>query len=252
MNETTLPKLKVIVERAVRPVRASLARKKKMREELLAHVSGVFEEELYRIGNDQDALTQVKSRFGEPSDLARKLQESVPATGRFGYFVEQLIEPRVDESLVRRAGRYGMMILLLDAILSTTLCLLIFPLMGKTNQIAISTYVLLLMAVGMGAVTFLVTLLATWLGRALYRTSGPSYHRAVIVAVVSCFVPILPQVIIVAGMIPFTSGDLSLGSPSVRGVLPATLLFPLILLAITKLVFDEQRYREEWASLQID
>ena len=45
MNESTLTQLKIIVERAVRPVRASTSRKRKMREELLAHVSGVFEEE---------------------------------------------------------------------------------------------------------------------------------------------------------------------------------------------------------------
>ena len=41
MNESTLTQLKIIVERAVRPVRASISRKRKMREELLAHVSGV-------------------------------------------------------------------------------------------------------------------------------------------------------------------------------------------------------------------
>ena len=43
MNESTLTQLKIVVERAVRPVRASFARKRKVREELLAHVSGVFE-----------------------------------------------------------------------------------------------------------------------------------------------------------------------------------------------------------------
>jgi len=37
--------LKTIVERAVRPVRASASRKRRMREELLTHVVGVFEEE---------------------------------------------------------------------------------------------------------------------------------------------------------------------------------------------------------------
>ena len=51
MNELTLTQLKIIVERAVRPVRASTARKRKMREELLAHVVGVFEEEGARLGD---------------------------------------------------------------------------------------------------------------------------------------------------------------------------------------------------------
>ena len=39
MNEVTLKELKIVVERAVRPVRATLARKRKMREELLAHLT---------------------------------------------------------------------------------------------------------------------------------------------------------------------------------------------------------------------
>ena len=53
MNESILTQLKVIVERAVRPVRASTSRKRKMREELLAHVGGVFEEECARLGDDE-------------------------------------------------------------------------------------------------------------------------------------------------------------------------------------------------------
>ena len=56
MNESTLTQLKIIVERAVRPVRASTSRKRKMREELLAHVSGVFEEE----------AAQARRRTGRP------------------------------------------------------------------------------------------------------------------------------------------------------------------------------------------
>ena len=45
MNE-----LMVHVERAVRPVRANPARKFKMRQELLAHLTGIYDEELARSG----------------------------------------------------------------------------------------------------------------------------------------------------------------------------------------------------------
>ena len=58
MNESTLTELKIIVERAVRPVRASTSRKRKMREELLAHVSGVFEEEEAKLGDGQAAFLE--------------------------------------------------------------------------------------------------------------------------------------------------------------------------------------------------
>jgi ATP-dependent Clp protease ATP-binding subunit ClpC len=82
MHESTLNGLKIIVERAVRPVRASIGRKRKMREELLAHVVGVFEEETARLGDDQAALERTALRFGEPAEVTSQLQESVPAGDR--------------------------------------------------------------------------------------------------------------------------------------------------------------------------
>jgi hypothetical protein len=79
MNESTLTQLKIIVERAVRPVRASTSCKRKMREELLAHVVGVFEEESVKLGDDRAALERTALRFGNPAEVTSQLQESVPA-----------------------------------------------------------------------------------------------------------------------------------------------------------------------------
>jgi hypothetical protein len=45
MNDTTLTPLKVVVERAVRPVRAGARRKDRMREELLAHLVCIYDQE---------------------------------------------------------------------------------------------------------------------------------------------------------------------------------------------------------------
>ena len=67
MNDSTLTQLKILVERAVRPVRASSSRKRKMREELLAHVTSVFEEEVARLANEQTALEGTAQRFGNPA-----------------------------------------------------------------------------------------------------------------------------------------------------------------------------------------
>ena len=53
MNESTLTQLKIFVERVVRPVRASIRRKRKMREELLAHVTSVFAEESTTLGDER-------------------------------------------------------------------------------------------------------------------------------------------------------------------------------------------------------
>src|SRR5262249_33715450 len=96
-----LTQLKVIVERAVRPVRASTARKRKMREELLAHVVGVFAEEGARPSDDRAALGRTALRFGNPAELTSQLQESVPA----GDAVRRYWEGRPGEPALRTAMR---------------------------------------------------------------------------------------------------------------------------------------------------
>jgi hypothetical protein len=79
MNAATRTRLKIMVERAVRPVPASAARKRNMREELLAHVTAAFEEEVARAGDERAALGRTEQRFGDPGELASQLQQSVPA-----------------------------------------------------------------------------------------------------------------------------------------------------------------------------
>jgi hypothetical protein len=102
MNESTLTHLKVIVERAVRPVRASTSRKWKIREELLAHVSGVFEEELAKLGDGQAALERTAKRFGDPAEVTGQLQGSVPASDA----IVRFWEGRPGESTLRAPLRY--------------------------------------------------------------------------------------------------------------------------------------------------
>ena len=90
MNEETLTQLKVAVERAVRPVRATFARKRKMREELLAHLVSIFEEETERVGDEQAALAGAKRRFGDPRELTTQLQQAVPRWDRCRSILENM------------------------------------------------------------------------------------------------------------------------------------------------------------------
>ena len=73
MNESTLTQLKIVVERAIRPVRASMSCKRKMREELLAHANGVFEEEFSQLDDEHTALERTALRFGNPTELTSQL-----------------------------------------------------------------------------------------------------------------------------------------------------------------------------------
>lgn len=102
MTESNLVQLKIIVERAVRPVRASIACKRKMREELLAHVSGAFEDELARVQDEHAALERTRVRFGNPTEMANELQDSVSISDR----VWRFWEGRPGESTLRFALRY--------------------------------------------------------------------------------------------------------------------------------------------------
>jgi hypothetical protein len=72
----------IAVERAVRPVRAFACRKLRMREELLAHLTAVLDEERSRRGDERAALAAALQRFGDPAGLTRELEASVPALER--------------------------------------------------------------------------------------------------------------------------------------------------------------------------
>ena len=72
-----------IVERTVRQVRATTARKLKMREELLAHLAEIFEEEKSKHPHAVEATRAAASRFGNPSELACELQATVPRFERY-------------------------------------------------------------------------------------------------------------------------------------------------------------------------
>lgn len=65
------------VEQVVRPVRASQRTKNRMREELLAHLESLYEQELHRSGNDDAALDRATRQLGDARELTRELQASV-------------------------------------------------------------------------------------------------------------------------------------------------------------------------------
>jgi ATP-dependent Clp protease ATP-binding subunit ClpC len=94
-----------IVEQCVRPVRASIVRKRRMREELFAHLTGIYEEALARLRDPVTALADAKQRFGEPAELARELESSLPGYERISAFVERWVRYRAPESAARYSFR---------------------------------------------------------------------------------------------------------------------------------------------------
>jgi hypothetical protein len=90
MNDVILKELKVVVERVVGPVRATMVRKRRMREELLAHLVAIFAEEAKLSGDEQAALEQAKRRFGDPRELTGQLQQAVPRWDRCRSILENM------------------------------------------------------------------------------------------------------------------------------------------------------------------
>ncbi len=90
MDDVILRELKRIVEQAVRPVWATTTRKRRMREELLAHLTAIFDEEAERLGDEQAALEQAKRRFGDPQELTGQLQQAVPRWDRCRTILENM------------------------------------------------------------------------------------------------------------------------------------------------------------------
>lgn len=99
-----------IVERAVRPVRANTARKRRMREELLAHLTEIYNQEQARLGDPAAALQEAARRFGDPVELGQDLQASVPAPERVGYSLSRRFSWQAPESASRYLARVALQV----------------------------------------------------------------------------------------------------------------------------------------------
>ena len=169
MNESTFIQLKTIVERAVRPVRASNSRKREMREELLAHVSNVFDEEMSRLHEEATALEQTARRFGNPADVTSQLQESMPASDTVNYHLERLFAPP-GESVWRCAVRHASIAVIGSALIFATA----WSMTAQPGEITLGA------VLHLGAIlasVFLLVLelyfLVEWMRRAVYEPARP-------------------------------------------------------------------------------
>ncbi len=114
MNDSILADLQILVERAVRPVRTASLRKDKIRQELLAHLTAVYEQHFARHGNEIEALHETLSRFGEPAELARELQAAISWKERAMCAFEHYFHWRPGETGLRYLRRSAVMLLLLN------------------------------------------------------------------------------------------------------------------------------------------
>jgi ATP-dependent Clp protease ATP-binding subunit ClpC len=164
----------IVVERAVRPVRASMSRKRKMREELLGHVVGVFEEEAARLGDDRAALERTALRFGNPAEVTSELQESVPASDG----IERFWEGRPGEPTWRTAFRFAWVSGAVALVLAVFFLVVAFLFVGWVSAWPCEAFILLFYPV-LALPVFLAGLifLTDWMEKALYAPTGRSWIK---------------------------------------------------------------------------
>lgn len=248
MTPETETALKTIVERAIRPVRATFESKRRMREELLAHVNEVFDEELAKTSDAVLALAATERRFGDPAHVADELQRSVSRYDRAVASFERITLARPEEGAVRRAGRWGTFVFVVMALFDGPAVLLTHLLTDSGHDLGFLCAVFFCLVAGSSLATFEFVLLGGWLRRSLFVEGQRSAVRAVCV-VLAAF--LLPAATMFAELLLLTRD----ANWSVFFMGRAWVLVPLSL-ALVFLVarkFDEERpYCDEWASLSIE
>ena len=254
MNETALLKLKVIVERAVRPVEATVARKKKMREELLAHVTCVFEAELPRCGDETAALIQTEKRFGDPIELARKLQASVPTIDRFEFLVSRVTALQEGETLLRRAGRFGIASIAIFLCLTVPLTVFVILFLAKPAMLGQGLLGIACASPACGGLVFFTILHSNGLQSTVFSASPRSFVKGGLLVLASCLIPVFLPLEIALALSPFltVADSVVVGISAVKELWPAILLSPIASVILAKFISDEKRYVQEWSQLQID
>jgi hypothetical protein len=244
-----MKELMVAVERAVRPVRASGARKDRMREELLAHLTAQYEENMARLGDSPAALAEALRRFGGTEQLTRELQASLLPPERMAFALERWLGWRAPETAFRYNVRLALWLFLFIALVLVA---------AIAVQLAVGRSVdAIWMRVRLGGSLLLVLDLELFLLGLLYfkvrdalcsnRAAPPSRRQAVMLCALAAIVTLAsgPSLSLLA------LGDLTLAADILRLWLPLALLVPLSL-ALFGVFFGPSQIRHvEWCCLDI-
>jgi hypothetical protein len=246
MNDQVLNELKRVVERAVRPVRAGDLRKLRMREELLDHLTAIYEEELQRLGEPMAAIAQARERFGDPGLLTDELRGAVSGLEYIRYVLDRY-RYRPGEPLLGFALRH----LLLSSVAMVVMFLIVLPLTwmrGRFGEIGILLHVGCVTVLFSAGFSCAFTFLAEQMGQILYGLGSQARVRAIVrYSMVSLLVfPIVTAL---------TYGGLMLSLESaLRGFLlgwmaaPAT---PVFFLLLGRAMKDQISRENQWAGIEI-
>jgi hypothetical protein len=185
-----------------------------MREELLAHVAAIFEEEAARLDDEQAALERTAQRFGNPAELTGQLQMSVPRRD----FLQRLLEGV--------AVRFAVLTFIVGAVLFLPALFL----QGRMSEQPELFYFPTLVLFYFPTLVFCFLLLVDWMWQALNDNGGMGrfWRRSAIAAVASWF--IIPGMTF--GLLLTLSGDVRSSLTDVLTLLPVSALAPVVFLLL--------------------
>ncbi|MBN2296649.1 MAG: hypothetical protein JXM70_29745 [Pirellulales bacterium] len=247
MNDSTERELMVIVERAVRPVRASVSRKRRMREELLEHLAAVFESEMEQNTDIQAGMERARRRFGDPAKLTEELQQAVPWWDRANYICDiARLEP--GDSLIHFFARLAVMVMTIFFAVMLALWLVVLPAWIAEGKFGRETLFVAtgIWIVGMFFVVFpfIFISVAKRTGRALYGEPGQRSKWLAVRWILAAMLVFLPLFFWTFAIFINTSGW---GVAAFWFTCFLSLTFSLILL-----YFSRQSSDAQWANLELE
>lgn len=255
MNDSILIHLKTIVERAVRPLPIITRRKRQFREELLAHLTAVFDDEFTRLGDESAALEKTRQRFGDPRAITAELRHSLTRRDGWAAFWEALFA-RIDfrpgdsqrQMLVKTVG------LTLATFVATELALLLPGLVfrAKMPSLEDSLFMSAVVSIFSGVFTYVFFAGCDHLRRTLFgdgsRAAPLTWRRAMPTIVGSlAFFPAFAFLIYW-----ILVGDLAASWRNFRIACCFAWLAPIMFLGAARKMAQEVSYQREWASLDVD
>jgi hypothetical protein len=219
-----------------------------MREELLAHLTAIFEEEVERLGDTQAARDQAARRFGNPRELTWQLQDTVSRWDRFARLDEVGSFRGPQESASGYAYR-----ILSFAVAVCVISIVVFSpvafFFGREDELRLRLYVVLCMGIFQIPLTSGILMLANGMYRALYgMPSHRSWRMAIVYSLISmAFFPLLAF-----GNYWSLTGDLATSLVQLRFACYFAPLAPVLFTLMSKQSVKKMRCHEEWASLEIE
>jgi hypothetical protein len=244
MIDSSHHQLQLLVERAVRSVRASTGRKMQMREELLAHATCIFEEELARHLDEQLALQNTTRRFGDPKDLGIQLQDAVPRTSLLYSHLEAWwgCSPALSchRGVIRFATRVGLAT-------AAAILLAFVPVMLMKERVAqLGIAFAFSIAIAVGLFLFSLITISFWMLDALRQRN---WQQILVIAALSALLS--PGINL--GLCAAISADLAWSFQNAFSqLLPSILLMPIAVICMAFGLDHELRLQEEWARLSLD